>query len=101
MKLLQSKNKVEITLSAENIGKRDGKTVIQVYASAEGDNTVKLLKGFKKVFLKSGETKIVSLKISKDDLRFYDPKTKTWYLEDGYSFFVGQNCEATEKASIE
>ena len=86
---------VEITLSVKNVGERDGKTVVQVYAGAPGDHPVKLLKGFKKVFVKAGETVGVTVDIDKNDLKFYNPETKTWYLEDDYTFFVGQHSADT------
>lgn len=39
---------IEVSLKIKNIGSFDGKTVVQVYAGADGDHPVKLLKGFKK-----------------------------------------------------
>jgi beta-glucosidase len=43
----------------------------------------KELKGFDKVFLKSGEQKTVELKIKVKDLAFYDEKTASWKIEPG------------------
>ncbi len=91
---------VEISLSIKNTGALDGKTVVQVYAGAEGGHPVKLLKGFKKVFVKAGETVSGKVIINKDDLKFYDPENKTWYLENDYTFFVGQNSENTEAVKL-
>ena len=36
----------------------------------------------------------------KDDLRFYDPDTKSWYLENDYSFFVGKDSDDAMKYKI-
>ena len=91
---------VEINLDIKNTGEYDGKTVVQVYAGAEGDHPVKLLKGFKKVFVKAGENKNVSLSIDKEDLKFYNPEAKEWYSENEYTFFVGQNAEDTKAVKI-
>ncbi|MBQ6118492.1 MAG: glycoside hydrolase family 3 C-terminal domain-containing protein [Clostridia bacterium] len=88
----------EITLNITNTGSRDGKTVVQVYAGAAGDHPVKLLKGFKKVFVKAGETVRATVGIDKDDLRFYDPAAKAWYPEKEYVFYVGQDCENVSEA---
>ena len=82
-----------IFLTVKNTGAYDGKTVVQVYAHAPGDHPVKLLKGFKKVFVKAGDAVRVTVAVNREDLKFYDPDTKTWYLEDDYAFLVGQNCE--------
>ena len=90
---------VEISLTVRNTGECDGKTVIQVYAGAPGDHPVKLLKGFKKVFVGAGETLHETVTVEKDDLKFYDPAAKTWYLEDRYTFFVGQDSEHVAQAA--
>ncbi|MCR5208283.1 MAG: glycoside hydrolase family 3 C-terminal domain-containing protein [Eubacterium sp.] len=91
---------VEISLKIKNTGEYDGKTVVQVYAGAEGDHPVKLLKGFKKIFVKAGECSEASVIIDKKDLMFYNPDTKKWYPEDEYTFFVGQNSENTKAVKI-
>lgn len=44
-----------MSLKIKNIGSFDGKTVVQVYAGANGDHPVKLLKGFKKVNVPAGK----------------------------------------------
>ena len=94
-------NTVEITLDVTNTGALDGKTVVQVYAGAAGDHPGKLLKGFQKVFVRAGETVRVCVAVNKDDLRFYDPDTKNWYLEDAYTFYVGQHSRSAAPAAFE
>lgn len=84
-----------VSLTVQNTGDRDGKTVIQIYAAAPGERAEKKLKGFRKVFVKAGERVAQTVYVAKDDLRFYDPEQKTWYLADRYEFFVGQHCEDT------
>ncbi len=37
----------------------------------------------------------MTVDIDKNDLKFYNPETKTWYLEDDYTFFVGQHSADT------
>ena len=91
---------VDITLNVTNTGSFDGKTVVQVYAGAGGDHPVKLLKGFSKVFVKAGETVSVTVPVNKDDLRFYNPGDKQWFLEDEYTFYVGQHSGKTEAVKI-
>ena len=55
----------------------------------------KKLKGFRKVFVGAGECVKQTVYVEKNDLRFYNPETKTWALADRYAFFVGQHCEDT------
>ena len=93
VKAAQKDDKVLITLKVRNTGDRDGKTVVQVYASAPGDHPVKLLKGFKKVPVAAGRQEKVTVEVDKDDLKFYDPDSKSRYLEKEYSFFVGQDSD--------
>ena len=92
---------IDISLSVKNSGEYDGKTVIQVYAGADGDHPKKLLKGFKRVFVKSGEEIETKVSVNKDDLKFYDTERKEWFLEDCYNFFVGQNSEDAENCCLE
>ncbi len=91
---------VLIKLKIKNIGKRDGKTVVQVYAGAEGDHPIKLLKGFKKLNVKAGKALNAEVVIDKNDLKFYNPDSKEWYLENSYTFFVGQDSENTEEVRV-
>jgi beta-glucosidase len=77
---------LEISLTVKNTGKVDGDEVIQLYISdkkASVEREVKSLKGFARVSLKAGESKPVTFKITKEDLAFYDVKTKSWIAEKG------------------
>ncbi len=91
---------VSISLKIKNTGACDGKTVVQVYAGAQGDHPVKLLKGFKKVFVKAGETVSETVIIHKKDLQFYNPDTREWYWEEPYTFYVGQDSEHTKAVTV-
>ena len=82
---------IEVSLKIKNIGSFDGKTVVQVYAGADGDHPVKLLKGFKKVNVPAGKEIEETVTVYKDDLKFYDEKAGEWYLENEYTFYVGQD----------
>ena len=44
---------------------------------------VKELKGFEKLDLKPGESKIVEIKLNKRDFSFWNPATKGWFAEKG------------------
>ena len=68
-------------VTVTNTGKRDGAEVVQLYIrDLVGSITrpVRELKGFEKVFLKAGESKTVSFKITPELLRFYDYDSTTW-----------------------
>ena len=91
---------VAVSLTVKNTGERDGKTVVQVYAGAQGERARKLLKGFRKVFVPAGESVKVSLSIDKNDLKFYNPDTGDYYLADSYTFYVGQDSRDAENKEI-
>lgn len=95
------KDEVRVSLTVRNKGDRDGKTVIQIYAGAEGDHPVKQLKGFKKVFVTAGESQRVTLSIPLSRLAFYDPASKSTYNEKKYTLYIGQDAENAMKKKIE
>ena len=84
---------VEFTL--KNSGKLDGDEIVQLYISdkeASVEREVKSLKGFKRVSLKVGESKTVSMKIDKSALSFYDVDSKSWVVESGeFEVLVGNS----------
>lgn len=83
----------EVTFKIKNTGNVDGKEVAQIYVGLKDSKIFrpkKELKGFKKVFVKAGET--VDVKISLDDkaFRYFNVKTDKWEIEGGnYTIFVG------------
>ena len=63
------KNGIEVAMTIKNIGKQDGYAVPLLYIAGEQGSVVrrvKELKGFKKVWLKKGESKRVSILLSSD-----------------------------------
>ena len=94
---------IEATVTLTNNGKYDGAEVVQLYIrDLVGSITrpVKELKGFQKVYLKAGESKKVTFKISPEDLKFYNIDMK-WVAEPGeFKVFVGTNSQDTKEASF-
>ena len=73
------KEEIIVTASITNVGKRDGKEVVQLYVQdVVGSITrpVKELKGFQHIKLKSGETKKISFSLSSNDLEFVNHNLK-------------------------
>ncbi len=57
---------ISLTLKVSNTGNKDGEEVVQVYvrkADARPDDPIRSLAGFKRIFIKKGETGIVELEI--------------------------------------
>ena len=75
-----------VTVSVTNTGKRDGAEVVQLYISdlkSSLPRPIKELKGFKKVFLKAGETQTVTFEIEKEALQYYNDIKQEWVVEPG------------------
>lgn len=77
---------VYVSLEVKNIGKYEGKEIVQLYvhqieSSLERPN--KELKAFKKINLKSNEKQKVEFTLNKDNLAFYNPEKKQWVVEPG------------------
>ncbi len=83
-----------VSVDVENRGDRDGAEVVQVYAGSDGadqDRPVKLLKGYQRVALNAGERKTISIMVNKEDLKFYDPESTQWVLDEVYTLYVGNS----------
>lgn len=84
---------VKVSFKIKNTGSVDGAEVAQVYV-ADKESTifrpVKELRAFKKVFLKAGEKKEVSVELSKRAFAFYNVKLGDWMVETGeFDILVG------------
>lgn len=83
---IKDSDTLTVTFKIKNTGKVDGAEVAQVYV-ADKESTiyrpVKELKGFKKVFLKAGEEKEISLELSKRAFAFYNVNINDWMVETG------------------
>jgi beta-glucosidase len=82
---LTKDGQMSVTLNVRNTGKRDGQEVVQLYVTHEGskvERPIKELKGFQRVALKAGETKIVLFQLKAKDLAYWDADKKQWVVED-------------------
>lgn len=86
---------VEFTLT--NTGKYDGAEVAQLYVGLPNAivfRPEKELKGFKKVFLKSGESRQIFISFDDKTFRYWNVKTNRWETEMGtYHIMIGSNVE--------
>lgn len=107
IKLSSTSLKANQTLTASieltNSGKYDGAEVVQLYIrDLVGSVTrpVKELKGFQKVFLKAGETKTVSFRITPDDLKFYNSELKYDWESGEFVIMIGGNSRDVKSMKI-
>jgi beta-glucosidase len=84
----------QVLAEVTNTGAREGSEVVQMYVRdlvSSVTRPVKELKGFRRVFLKPGETKTVALDIAPESLAFYDVNMK-YVVEPGeFEIMVGNS----------
>ena len=90
--------KIKVSVTVTNSGKRDGEEVVQLYLAAPGSKHVrsrKELRGVERVFLKTGESKRVEFDVVPDrDLRYYDDVLKQYVVDAGvYQIQIGSSSE--------
>ncbi len=82
----------EITIRVTNTGKRDGEEVVQLYAIPPRQHVqapARSLRGFTRIFLKSGESKEVKFRLEPGDLALTDgmgglkPVNGNWHISVG------------------
>jgi beta-glucosidase len=97
-------NDLTVSVDLTNTGDFDGKEVVQLYIrDLVGSVTrpIKELKGFQKIFVKKGETEIVSFKISIEELKFYNSNLD-YVAEPGtFQVFIGSNSDVQNNVGFE
>ena len=89
--------KLAVHFTISNVGERAGAEVVQVYtgpANAGDIHPVKELKGFEKLYLEAGESRDVTIMLSKEDFAHYDCEKKAFVTEPGeYKLMVGVSVQ--------
>ena len=88
-----------------NTGSCEGDEVVQLYVGFKNssiDRPIKLLRGFKRVSLKPGESKTVSIDCSIDKLAYYDEKTGAMCIETmSYEVYIGTSSRDLVASTID
>ena len=85
-------NKVRVTVS--NTGRQDGTEVVQVYIRRQADTEgpLKTLRGYSRVSLKAGESRVVDIDLPRERFEGWDPQTNTMRVVPGrYELMVGSS----------
>ena len=84
---------MKASINVSNTGDVFGEEIVQLYVGFKNskiDRPVKLLRGFDKIGLESGETKKVDFEVKIEDLAWYDPEVKEWKVEEmEYELYIG------------
>jgi beta-glucosidase len=94
--VLSSNDTVTVSVEVKNTGDFDGDEVVQMYIRdqiSSATRPVKELKGYKRIFLKKGESKKVSFEIDKNTLAFYDVNMNYCVEPGDFSIMVGSSSD--------
>ena len=84
-----------VKFTITNTGKRDGAEIAQLYVGKEETGLIrpkKELKGFKKVWIKAGESAEVEIPFDDKTFRYFSTVSNKWEIEAGeYQIYVGAN----------
>jgi beta-glucosidase len=97
--IMKSNENTQLSFPLENISKRDGTEIVQVYVRKlnDSDGPLKSLKAFKRINLKAGEKQDISIDLPASSFEFYDSKTNAMNVTPGeYEIYYGNSSDAND-----
>jgi beta-glucosidase len=95
-KALNANDTLSVSLEVKNSGPMDGAEIVQLYVSKElppktrDNKPLRQLKGFRKIWLKSGESKMLTLDLPLKELNFWSNFQNKMVVEQGtYNLEIG------------
>ena len=95
---------IKASVEVKNTGKVMGKELVQMYiqdVKASVSRPLKELKGFEKVSLAPGESRVVSFEISTDALKFWNQQMEYGAESGEFKVFIGGDSTTKNSASFE
>ena len=100
LKVRKDINNITVQFNITNTGKRNGAEVVQLYIGFKNsivDRPVKVLRGFKRVNLLTGEEKTVEISCRISELSWYNESKNQMELEHmEYEIYVGTSSDITD-----
>ena len=96
-------DKIAVTVDVKNAGNYDGEEVVELYVkdvTASQTRPMKELKGFKKVFIKKGETETVSIELDIKNIGFYTRKLDYIVEKGKFIVLMGTSSDSVLETSI-
>jgi len=100
-KELKGDDILSASVTVTNTGKVAGEEVVQLYLNdpvASISRPVKELKGYQKILLQPGESKVVQFNISTELLKFYNSKLEYDWEPGEFNFFIGTSSAEVKAA---
>ncbi|MEO1011098.1 MAG: beta-glucosidase BglX [Bacteroidota bacterium] len=94
---------IQISVTLKNTGDYDGSEVVQLYLRDVVRSITppkRQLKGFKKIFLKKGETRTVTFTLTPDNLKFYNAMLDLVAEPGEFEVFVGGSSQTEMKTNF-
>ncbi len=95
---------VEVSVTVTNVGDQAGEEVVQCYThdlAADIARPVKELKGFEKIKLNAGESRMVTFRLLEKDLSYWNNELK-WKADPGkFKVFVGGDSRDVKEGEFE
>ncbi len=92
-----------VSVAVKNTGSVKGEEIVQLYIRDNVSSVtrpIKELKGFQKILLNPGESKIVEFTITPDELQFYNLEMKRVVEPGEFTIMVGTNSESLLTTSL-
>jgi len=101
---ISATGKLTASIEVENVGKRSGDEVVQLYIrdmAASMTRPVKELKGFQRITLQPGEKKRVEFLLTTEELAFWNRDMRFTVEPGEFKVMVGANSEDLLEAKFE
>lgn len=98
--VIKDEKNISVSVELKNTGNLDGDEVIQVYIGSNNtveDRPIKLLKGFKRISVPTSKTEKADIEVEIEDIKFYNPKSGEWVLDNEYTVYVGTSSKNAVK----
>lgn len=92
----ESAKTVKVSVNVRNTGSRDGKEVVQLYVNDRVSSVTtpqKMLKGFDKIELKTGEQKTVTFDLPYDELALWNASMQRVVEPGEFAVMIGRSAE--------
>ena len=98
--ILPEGGSLDVTVTVTNTGSCDGYETVQLYIRdllASAARPVKELKGYRRIFLKRGESREICFTLTAEDLKFYNTSLDYVFEPGEFSVMIGPNSRDLQK----
>ena len=103
-KSITDKDTLTVSVTVKNTGHVAGREVVQLYVrdcESSVVRPVKELKGFEKIELAPGESKVIVFTLERNAFAFYSDKTHDWFVESGdFEVMIGSSSRDIKLSSV-